>query len=106
MNTGELLNFIEIAGCASYALLPFINRKRKRARWGTLTVLFNGLFGLVVASVDLALRESWLMVSTHAHYFIDAYLRSAGGIFLGVSLALIFSGQLFGARREDKANSN
>ena len=106
MNAGIFLDSIGVAGCALYAVLPFIDRKYMRVRWATFTILFNGLFGVAYLSVHLMLHESWLVVSPHANHVIQSYLQTAGGIFWGITFTLIFSGQLLGTKREDKETSN
>ena len=105
IKTGMLGDCIGIASFAGYALLPFLDRKRVRARLATFTFLFNGLFGMAQATIFLMLHGSCLVVSAHANHVIHSYLTFSGGIFLGVTLTLMFSGQLF-PKRDDKEISN
>lgn len=73
-------------------MLPFIDSRAVRARWAKFTILFTGLFGMANAGVFLMLHSGWLVASPHAKYILNTWLPSAGGIILGVTLALILSG--------------
>src|SRR5580658_347294 len=97
-----LADCIGIFAFAWYAMLPFVNTKVVRARWARFTILFNGLFGMAYAAVFLMFHSGWLVASPHAKHVLNSYLSFAGGIILGVTLTLMFSGQLFATRCDDK----
>jgi len=102
MRTGLPGDCIGIAGFAWYALIPFLDKRRVRARWATLTILFNGLLGVVYSSAYLMLHSGWLVVGSHANHAIRTWLLVVGGIFLGVTFTLMIAGQLPGAKRSDQ----
>jgi hypothetical protein len=102
MHTSLLGDCIGIAGCAGYALLPFTDTKHVRARWATITIFSNGLLGVAYATVYLLLHGGWLMVDSHVNHVIHSYLHFAAGLFLGITFTLMFSGQLFGTKRDDQ----
>jgi drug/metabolite transporter (DMT)-like permease len=104
--TGLLGDCVGIGGFACYAFMPFYDQKRVRARWATFTILFNGLLGMAYATVYLMLHQGWLVVSSHTNHVIHTYLLVVGGIFLGVTLTLIFSGQLLGLKRDSQETRN
>lgn len=101
-----LADCIGIVAFAWYAMLPFIDARAVRARWAKFTILFIGLFGMANQAVFLMFHSGWLAVSTHAKHILNSCMSFAGGIILGVTLTLMFSGQLFATRRDDKENSN
>jgi len=99
--TGTLGDCIGIASFACYALFPFTNTKRVRARWGTFTIVFIGLLGMAYASVYLVLHSGWLVVGSHTNHVIHTWLRILGGILFGVTIILMMAGQLPGTKRDD-----
>src|ERR1035438_177196 len=101
VHNGLIGDYIGIASFACYALFPFFDTKRVRARWATFTILFTGLFGMAYASVVLMLHSEWLVVGSHANNVIHSYLSFFGGIILGTTLTLMISGQLPGPKRDD-----
>jgi hypothetical protein len=100
--TGTLGDCFGIASFACYALFPFLNTKRVRARWATFTILFSGLLGMSCASVYLMLHSGWLVVGSHTNHVIHTWLRVFCGILLGVAFTLIITGQLPGTKRDDQ----
>ena len=101
-----LADCMGIFAFAWYAMLPFIDTKAVRAPWAKFTILFIGLFGMANAAVFLMFHRGWLVASPHTKHVLNRCLPFAGGIILGVTLTLMFSGQLLGSRRHDKENSN
>jgi len=104
--SGTLGDCIGIASFACYALLPFLNTTRVRARWAKFTIIISGLLGMVYASVYLMLHSGWLVVDSHSNHVIHIWLRLFAGIFLGVIFTLMIAGQLRGSKRDVKEIRN
>ncbi len=102
MRTGLLGDCIGIAGFVWYALIPFLDRKRVRARWASFSILISGLLGAAMATLNLLRHSSLLVVSSETSHIIARYRPGFWGLMLGVMFMLMVSGQLLGTIREDQ----
>ncbi len=100
--TGLRGDCIGIAGFVGYALIPFLDRKRVRARWAIFSILFSGLLGAAMATLNLLRHSALLVVSSETSHTIAHYRPVFWGLILGVMVMLIVSGQLHGTIREDQ----
>ena len=104
MRTGLLGDCIGIAGFVWYAIIPFLDRKRVRARWAIFSILISGLLGAAMTTLDLLRHSSLLVVSSETSHILARYRPVFWGLMLGVMFTLMVSGQLFGSIREDQKN--
>ena len=89
-----------IISFAWIAILPFVQKKPVRARWAKISMCLCGVVGLVNAIISLILHVGWVVVSSHTAHQIHGYLLVLSGLFLGILLSLIISGQLKGTKQE------
>ena len=102
IRTGLLGDCIGIASLVCYALLPFRRGRRVRTRWASFSIVFSGLLGAAMATLNLLRHSSLLVVSSETSHLIARYRQAFWGLLLGVMLILMVSGQLFGTIREDE----
>jgi hypothetical protein len=102
IRTGLLGDCIGIASLVCYALLPFRRGRRVRARWASFSIVFSGLLGAAMSTLNLLRHSSLLVVSSETSHLIAHYRQAFWGLLLGVMLILMVSGQLFGTIREDE----
>jgi hypothetical protein len=95
---GVILDCIIIAGCLFLLFIP-LEKKRVRARWANYLLIATGLIGIAVHLVQFMLDMQWLLLGKNA----DLILRFVDGILVGFLLALLFSGQLSGTKRQEQA---
>jgi hypothetical protein len=102
VRTGLVGDCIGLFSFVWIGMLPFIDRKRVRARWANFSILFCGLLGVALATVSLLRHSGVLVVSNEASPIIARYRSVVGCVILGIILLLFVSGQLFGTKHEDK----
>jgi hypothetical protein len=98
--TGLAGDCIGVAGFIWYALLPFLDRKRVRAHWAIFSIMFSGLLGVAMATLNLLRYSGMLEVSSHENHTIAYYSSFSHGLILGIIFLLLISGQMLGIRRD------
>jgi hypothetical protein len=99
-------DWIGIAAFIWYAFIPFIGPRRVRARWAISSILFSGLLGLAMATLNLLRHSGILVVNRQTDHVIAYYGSFVHGLILGIMSVLLISGQMLGAKREEKETSH
>jgi hypothetical protein len=105
MDTNILLSCIIIVSGVLWGWLPF-DKKRVRAGWAKWAMGITAVLWIAVGAARLAGNLDCLPLGTEAFDRVNSYVCMGQGIVIGVVLALILSGQFFGAMRGAEPGSS
>jgi len=99
MNSGIVIDFVFIVGCAILAFAPF-DKKRIRAGWAKLAFGIIAVIGIARGVVGLAWDLGWFTLGGEAGRRLDGGVYMVEGVILGFLLSLFLSGQVSGTKRD------
>ena len=97
MNNEVIRDVVIVVGSLCFACFP-LDRKRVRAPWAKLLMVIGGFVGLASGTVGVLLATDRLAVSRATVYGLYAAEYLSQGLFLGIIVSLIASGQLRGQK--------
>jgi hypothetical protein len=105
MDIAIIINCCIIAAGVLLGFTPF-DKKRVRARWAKLAFGIMAVIWTAVGVVRLAWNLDCFQLGPDAFVRVNDYVCIATGMVIGVALALILSGQFFGAMRGAEPGSS
>jgi hypothetical protein len=103
MSLQIFIDWVFVIGCAILIVAPFppFERKRVRARWAIAAIVCMGLLGVAKGVVCLTFDAGWHGFTRSQSWLIDDLVRWLyDGFAAGIIVALLFSGQLRGTKRD------
>ena len=103
-NLNLVMPSVVIAGSVIFAFVPF-DRERIRERWAKWVFAAGATIGIVDGATELAWNLAWFELNSEASSQLGGLLSFGRGMFLGLILSLVFSGQLTGKKIENPNRS-